>query len=245
MDLDALELPYPYPEISTAEGLLVGLEKSELPNVTRLALYEVTDQTDVYEMRIILENYPWDIDEICDVGWFFSHANKALELLSLPLCEAWNTRKEGPAGKLQIAILQSDEDAILKVEITREEFEDVFIRVASSDFVQLLEDTEIIYVVNDVPGEDLEYVKDAFRRFYPVIHRDKAVAMPDEVELRALVNREQILMGYSEPDLGCFVGAKFFQTEEAMSGFLALNWKSWAEGGRVPTKRSRRRSYGR
>lgn len=29
----------------------------------------------------------------------------ALELFNLPLCEAWNTRKEGPAEKLQIAIL--------------------------------------------------------------------------------------------------------------------------------------------
>lgn len=239
MSVDDFKLPYPYPKLEVAEGLQLDCVDTGLPHASRIGLLE-TNEKGVYVLRVELFDESRNGAGEAQLDWLTYFTDLILEFFGLPEAWDWQEREEQYPEELPIMTFETDEGhAGLKFWITREEFEQVFVQIASSDYVQLMPEVGLVYATREESAKKLAWAQDVFRRLYPTIH-DYAVEVPEVIELRALLNRKLEVEAYGEPDLRHCLSLEFMRSEKARYGFVPMGWGQWDGGVRIPKPRRRR-----
>lgn len=249
MNISDLELvkncQHPYPAAGQAEGLFIYGDNIILPSKCSLLMMETPEKKGIYQvnLKLIPDTAPnsglRNGSDKADDGPSLNagveanpeehsiqdFCNAALALLNLPSIEEIDQNRE-ILPQINLFDMKKIDEYDVVFNVTRENFERIYRRVAESDYAQVLDEPYIYYVVDrklDLCGSLLRRI---YRQEHPEATFKRGPHGEMEPQLSAVLDRELMLAGmmsYNPIDFHLF--------EESLArgeSGLFYGWYPWA-----------------
>lgn len=203
-ELIGFPLAHSYPNPADAVGIYVCGRDDLMSHGSHLYLMDSHDGTGLYDFQINL-TLPPDVRRRTTVSRYVANV---LDTLNLP--PARSLFDEGPyLDHFDHTDILPGEGFLLEGFVTRSFFEELYVRIATSTFVQLSPDPCVGYVLRQPHGDLKQKLLSVFYEVFP--QYDAATGITDP-ELRPVFNRNLDMVGFAtyNPDSvffsnqGCF-----------------------------------------